>query len=1094
MFIHLRVHSAYSLAEGAIHLKSVSKLALDHKMPAVAVTDTHNLFGAMEFSITASKMGIKPIIGCQIKLQLYDDTPAMPFVVLVKDHQGYLNLSHLLTKSYIGGGDCIISSRDLFDYNDGLIAFTGGQFGPLAHLMQKRDERALLSLQHMKDVFGDRLYMELMRHNDPHRLEPVFLQWALSEDIPLVATNDVYFENPNMFEAHDALLCIAEGRYISEADRRKVTPYHYFKSCKEMTDLFHDLPEAIENTVWIAKRCNYRLCEQDPILPHYPTNFDSEDDELIFQANQGLKERLRDIEPSQHKIYEERLTFEIKVISGMKFSGYFLIVSDFIKWAKKHNIPVGPGRGSGAGSIVAWALTITDIDPVRFGLIFERFLNPERVSMPDFDIDFCQDKRDQVIHYVRERYGADRVAHIITFGKLQARAALRDVGRVLQMPYNQVDRICKLVPNNPSHPVTLAQALEMEPLLKEQKENDETVSKLIDIAQNLEGLYRHASTHAAGVVISDKPLEQITPLYKDADSELPATQFSMKYVEMAGLVKFDFLGLKTLTVIEAAVDLIRKSHKPDFNISHIPLDDEKTFQLLTEVKTVGIFQLESGGMRDILKKLRPDRFEDLIALVSLYRPGPMDDIPKYLARKHGKEPIIYLHPSLEEVLKPTYGVMVYQEQVMKIAQILGGYSLGEADLLRRAMGKKIVSEMQDQRGRFIAGALEKGVSEAIAFELFEQMAKFSGYGFNKSHATPYAMLSYQTAYLKANYPKEFFAATMTHDMHNIDKLISYMQDMKKMDIKILPPDINASYSYFSVEGDGVRYGLSAIKNVGVASIDLVTADRAQRGKFKNLNDFARRVDSKALNKRLMENLIYSGSFDGVEKNRRFLADSLEGVLSQKHQIQQATLFSGVSVKKAPDWPLLERLGREFEALGFYMSAHPLDMYKKIIDTLKITKSSDLLECEETNVELVGILLTKQEKTSKTSGNKFAILTFSDLSGTFEMTLFSQSYQDAKELLIPGTALYIKAWLKRDGESLRISGQSLSKLEEPRQCNVTVERECDLNALLAALKTLPDGNAQFILSVNIQGHEVEMIFKKTFDFAACQSIKDAFEKK
>ena len=1065
-FVHLRVHSAYSLTEGAILMKKVAKLCQKHKMPAVALTDTNNLFGALEFSLSVADAGVQPIIGCQLTIDLnphFPKTPTVPssMVFLVQNEIGYLNLLKLITFAYFREQGLIgphITMTELASHTDGLICLTGGHDGGLAQLLTLPTmDLAEDFMQTLMRLFPDRLYIELQRHGLPlqQQLESVFLDLALRHTIPIVATNNVFFDTPDMHQAHDALLCIAAGAYVEQDQRRRETPRHSFRSRAEMVELFSDLPEAISNTVLIAKRCSYRPLPRKPILPNFPTESGrSERDEMWDQSHVGLEKRLIEEVFPLHLAenadqlraqYTERLRFELGIIERMGFPGYFLIVSDFIKWAKEAGIPVGPGRGSGAGSLVAWSLTITDMDPIRFNLLFERFLNPERVSMPDFDVDFCQDRRDEVIRYVCEKYGMDRVAHIITFGKLQARIVIRDVGRVLQMPYGQVDRICKLIPNNPANPVTLAEAIELEPALKQQRDEDDVVARLMDMGIKLEGLYRHASTHAAGVVIGDRPLDQLVPLYRDEKSDLAVTQFNMKYVETAGLVKFDFLGLKTLTVIEQCCARVRARTGTNFRIQTIPLDDPATFALLCRVEAVGIFQLESAGMRDVLRRLQPDRFEDLIALVALYRPGPMDDIPRYLSCKHGEIAVTYLHPSLKPILEPTYGVMVYQEQVMQIAQVLGGYTLGAADLLRRAMGKKIKSEMDAQRALFTEGAIKNGVKKEIASQIFDQMAKFAGYGFNKSHSAPYALLAYQTAYLKANYPLEFFAATMTLDMHNTDKLNLYRQDLDRMKIPLLPPDINVSDVTFSVEGDGIRYALAAIKNVGAQAMETLVAERKEKGSFKSLGDFATRIDPRAVNKRQLENMVASGCFDGLHTNRRQLTDGLDVLLGIAQQTRtekaskQRMLFATSAAetdKEIPlpnimEWTPLDRLQKEFDALGFYLSAHPLDMYKETLDRIGVMQSMDLQErATSTNqsVSLAGIILTKQERTSK-KGDRFAFVQITDLTGVFEVAFFSEAYAAVRDKLIPGQAVYVTGNLKLDGEeSFRLTGQGLEPLD------------------------------------------------------------------
>ncbi len=830
-FVHLRVHSAYSLSEGALKIPELIGLCRRERMPAVAVTDTGNLFGVMEFAPAAAKAGVQPIVGAQLAVRREDAgphgggaaLPPDPLVLLVQDEAGYRNLLALLSTSFLdtpGGEQPQVALADLEGAHDGLIALTGGPAGAVGRLLGEGQAAAARALaERLAAIFENRLYVELQRHGmaEEARIELGLVDLAYALGLPLVATNEAFFADRDMFEAHDALLCIAGGAYIAQADRRRLTPEHHFKPAAEMRAAFADLPEAVDNTLVIAQRCAFMPRSRDPILPVYAKlGGRTEAEALAELAREGLERRLSalsigddrrhpmgvaETDPANTDVlqpYRERLEYELAVIAQMGFPGYFLIVADFIQWAKRQGIPVGPGRGSGAGSVVAWALTITDLDPLRWGLLFERFLNPERVSMPDFDIDFCMERRDAVLDYVQAEYGADRVAQIITFGKLQARAVLRDVGRVLEMPYSQVDRICKMVPNNPANPVSLQQAIDGEPALRQMREEDDTVARLIDIALKLEGLYRHASTHAAGVVIADRPLTELVPLYRDPRSHMPVTQFNMKHVEEAGLVKFDFLGLRTLTVLARALELLG-ARGVALDLSSLPLDDAKTYEMLCRGETTGVFQLESSGMRDVLRKLRPDRFEDIIAVVALYRPGPMDNIPSYIRRKHGEETPDYLHPTLEPILKETYGIMIYQEQVMQIAQVLSGYSLGTADLLRRAMGKKIRAEMEAQRAGFVDGAASRGVDRGQAARIFDQVDKFAGYGFNKSHAAAYALVAWQTAYLKANYPVEFMAALMSTEMNNTDKLGMLRAELDRIGIALLPPDVNRSGVGFTVE-------------------------------------------------------------------------------------------------------------------------------------------------------------------------------------------------------------------------------------------------------------------------------------------------------
>ncbi|HZU87805.1 MAG TPA: DNA polymerase III subunit alpha, partial [Stellaceae bacterium] len=905
----------------------------------------------------------------------------------------------LVSHSYLAGDgseEPAVGLGDLAAAADGLLCLLGGPSGPVGRLFcEGQAEAAETLLLQLKQAFPDRLYVELMRHGTPSeaRAEDGLIDLAYRHALPLVATNDAYFPDAAFYEAHEVLLCIAEGTVLSDPERRRATPHHYFRPAAEMRALFADLPEACDNTLVIARRCAFIPQPRQPILPAFPTA-PGEDEATALRraALAGLEARLvRQVWRPEHdenerarlaRPYRERLEFELDTIIGMGFAGYFLIVADFIQWAKREGIPVGPGRGSGAGSVVAWALTITDLDPLRFGLLFERFLNPERVSMPDFDVDFCQDRRDEVIRYVQRKYGADRVAQIITFGKLQARAVLRDVGRVLGLPYGQVDRLCKLVPNNPAHPVTLAQAIAQEPLLQQQRDADEAVGRLIAISLKLEGLYRHASTHAAGVVIGDRPLAELVPLYRDPRSGMPVTQFNMKWVEPAGLVKFDFLGLKTLTVLARACDLLAR-RGITLDLANLPLDDRATYELLSRGDTIGVFQVEGAGTRDMLRKLRPDRFEDIVAANALYRPGPMENIPRYIAVKHGEEKADYLHPALQPILEETYGVMTYQEQVMQIAQVLAGYSLGSADLLRRAMGKKIQAEMDAQRQSFVEGAAARGIERALADPIFDQMAKFAGYGFNKPHAAAYALITYQTAYLKANYPVEFLAALMTLDLGNTDKLNVFRQELDRLGIRLLPPDVNRSEPTFSVEPDpasgkpAIRYALAAIKGVGAPAMEDLVAERQRRGPFKDLADFARRLESKSFNRRQFENLAKAGAFDAINPNRRQTFEAAEALLrrallaAEERESRQHTLFGGVDPNFAPrpalpvveDWPPLERLQHEFAAIGFYLSSHPLDPYGKSLERAGVVRFADLPESPSGRFRLAGIVIGKKERSS-----------------------------------------------------------------------------------------------------------------------------------
>ena len=1069
-YVHLRVHDAFSLSEGAIKIPDLINLSKRAQMPAVGVADTGNLFGALEFSLAARESGIQPIIGCQIAVKREVDMPHGAgsvgvdwLVLLVQSQEGYRNLLALVSKSFLDSAAedaAQISLADLEAHHAGLIALTGGTGGPVGRLLldgQHKDAEAML--RRLAHMFGGRLYVELMRHGLPEeeQIETALIDLAYAHDLPLVATNEVFFADRGMYEAHDALLCIAAGATVSRMDRRRVTAEHYFKSAQEMRELFADIPEAIDNTLVVAQRCAFMPDTHDPILPTYPKlEGRSESAALRQLAADGLDKRLEiqvfaeGMDPARRDElatpYRERLEYELGVIEQMGFPGYFLIVADFIQWAKNQGIPVGPGRGSGAGSVVAWALTITDLDPLRFGLLFERFLNPERVSMPDFDIDFCKDRRDDVIRYVQQEYGEDRVAQIITFGKLEARAVLRDVGRVLEMPYGQVDRICKLVPNNPANPVSLAQALKDEPLLAQMRNEDPEVGRLVNTALKLEGLYRHASTHAAGVVIGDRPLNELVPLYRDSRSTMPVTQFNMKFVEKAGLVKFDFLGLKTLTVLVGAVRRLA-ARDISLELDRIPLDDTKSFEMMCNADTTGVFQLESSGMRDVLKKLRPDRFEDIIAVVALYRPGPMDNIPSFIKRKHGQETPDYLHPSLENILKETYGIMIYQEQVMQIAQVLSGYSLGSADLLRRAMGKKIQSEMDAQRQIFVDGAAANNVDGTVAGGIFDQVAKFAGYGFNKSHAAAYALVAYQTAYLKANYPVEFFASSMSEDMGNTDKLSLFRTELDRLGIALLPPDVNTSGVDFTVETreDGtlaVRYALAALKNVGAAAMAAVVAEREANGPYRSIFDFSTRLGTQVFNKRQIENLVRAGAFDSLNPNRHQLFDAVEMLVRHANAAQndreskQVNLFGTEESAIAPplpavdEWPAQERLQQEFEAIGFYLSAHPLQSYQATCEKLGVVEWIKVStgRMSEGRIKLAGIVAARRFTTSS-RGSKMAFVQMSDATGSYEITVFSEVLAGSRELLESGVPLLATVDVQRWNEGFRLTAQSIQPLDE-----------------------------------------------------------------
>ncbi|MEC9153821.1 MAG: DNA polymerase III subunit alpha [Pseudomonadota bacterium] len=1120
-FVHLRVHDAFSLSEGAIKIPDLTTLCAKYDMPAVGVADTCNLFGALEFSLAARGKGIQPIIGCQVAVQREDanvnggaNLGSDWIVLLAQSEEGYGNLLNLVSRSYLSSpteDGPQITFEDLETCNAGLIALTGGVSGGVGRLLVDGQRPAAEEmLLRLATLFKDRIYIELMRHGQPEeeQIEPALVEMAYIHNLPLVATNEVFFADRSMYEAHDALMCIAAGATVSRTDRRRVTPEHYFKSPEEMRELFDDLPEAIDNTIVVAQRCAYMPDTRAPILPPYPKLQGRGEEEVLREmAAEGLEKRLGgQVYDERHsaeergaiaKPYRERMQYELDVIVQMGFSGYFLIVADFIQWAKNEDIPVGPGRGSGAGSVVAWALTITDLDPLRFDLLFERFLNPERVSMPDFDIDFCKDRRDDVIRYVQNEYGHDRVAQIITFGKLEARAVLRDVGRVLEMPYGQVDRISKLVPYNPANPVNLQKALDDEPMLQEMRKEDPSVDRLVGMSLKLEGLYRHASTHAAGVVIGDRPLQELVPLYRDSRSTMPVTQFNMKYVEQAGLVKFDFLGLKTLTVLSSAVRRLRE-RGVEISLNQLPLDDKKTFDMLCQADTTGVFQLESTGLRDVLKKLKPDRFEDIIAVVALYRPGPMDNIPSFIKRKHGQERPDYLHPSLEGILKETYGIMIYQEQVMQIAQTLSGFSLGGADLLRRAMGKKIQAEMDAQRHNFVGGAVANDVEEGVAGRIFDQVAKFAGYGFNKSHAAAYALVAYQTAYLKANYPVEFLAASMSEDMGNTDKLGLFRAELDRMGIALLPPDINRSEVDFAVERvndseSAVRYALAALKNVGATAMETVVRERKEKGLFESPFDFAGRLDNGVMNKRQIENLARAGAFDSLNPNRRQVFEAVDTLVRHANAAQidreskQVNLF-GVEDTAAvippllemEEWVVQERLQQEFEAVGFYLSSHPLESYKKTCDKLGVVEWTSVTSgrMNEGRIKLAGIISSRRFTTSS-RGAKMAFVQMSDATGAFEVTVFSEVLAVSRELLESGAPLIAVVDVQRWNDGFRLTAQDIQPLAEAAVkaaagLRVFLRDEVPLSSLATVFREHGEyGSGKVRLTIEAGDREIEM---------------------
>ncbi|MFC4292163.1 DNA polymerase III subunit alpha [Sphingorhabdus arenilitoris] len=1113
-FIPLRIFSAYTMLEGAIEPKAIPKHAKKLGFPAIAICDRNGLYGAMQFEDGARGEGIQPVIGMLLGIGRPGSGGQGGFIrdwlpLYAQNERGYDNLCRLASMAHLDrpeGQDANVSFEQLTGMTDGLIALTGGGEGALARMLADgQNEAAQAYLERLQSLFPGRLYIELSRRQNEveEAAENALIDMAYAHDIPIVATNPANFAEPDFFEAHDAMLCIADGEYVENTDRRKSSRDAWIKTGKQMAELFSDIPEALANTVVIAKRCAIGTPRRKPILPSLAGDLEGEKQQLRDDAKAGLIKRLEAAGQRDEKLrqfYFERLEFECNVICDMGFPGYFLIVADFIKWAKGQDIAVGPGRGSGAGSVVAWALTITDLDPIELGLLFERFLNPERVSMPDFDIDFCETRRGEVIRYVQQKYGSRQVAQIITFGKLKARAVLRDTGRVLQMSYGQVDRLCKMVPNHPTDPWNLERALGGVPELREEYRRDEQVKKLFDLAMKLEGLPRHSSTHAAGVVIGDRDLSELAPLYRDPRSDMPVTQFDMKYVETAGLVKFDFLGLKTLSVLQRARQMLEK-RGIFVDLDNQPVDDPAVYDLLKRGDTVGVFQLESEGMRRTLSAVKPTNFGDIIALVSLYRPGPMDNIPMFGRRKNGEEDIEFPHPLLGPVLNETYGIFVYQEQVMQAAQILAGYTLGGADLLRRAMGKKIQAEMDAQREIFVTGCKEtNNIDAAKANELFDLIDKFAGYGFNKSHAAAYALLAYQTAWVKAHHPEEFFAASMCFDMHQTDKLGIFIDDMRRLNVACLPPDINASEAEYCVQEDtkgglAVRYALAGLKNVGEKAMEALVKEREAAGKFASLDDFANRVDPAQVNRRSLENLAAAGAFDCLEPNRGAVSAAAEMILAtassakSSRESGQGGLFGGdeggdaAQLRLNPDaaWPIGETMNREKDAFGFYFAAHPVSQYRAIAEShgarthAELMTSGPIAEGVRKPATMAALIEGVRWRESR-RGKRFVLIDLSDSSGQFSASCFEEpvaellgEWAKSSECLL----LNVEMDMKPGEETPRLSIRSAKPLSglvgaSRLKMELDVEKAEALHALSHLLGPLQGGKSELVIRTPADG--------------------------
>ena len=1102
-FNQIKIHSQYSICEGAIKIENLKEYCKKNKIQSVGLSDTYNLSGALEFSENISSVGTQPIIGSQIQFKFKNTFGLIPLIA--KNYVGYKNIIELSSKAYlanVGNDQPHCSIDDLIKYNEGIIVLSGAINNLIGNiynkgLFEELDELIIL----LNNNFKENFYLEIQRHGDQNEKQFEIFNLNLSKkyQIPIIATNEVYYLDKEMHEAHDALMCIGQKTYVNDQKRQKLTNNHYLKSSVEMAEIFKDLPEALENNYNLPFRCNFRPIPSKPILPNISSGTANIDDKLKKDSLNGLEEKFKNDPELKSKIshnidiketYIDRLSHELKIITEMNYSGYFLIVSDYIKWAKNNNIPVGPGRGSGAGSLVAWCLSITDVDPIKFNLIFERFLNPDRISMPDFDIDFCEEKRDQVFKYLTTKY-KDSVAHIITFGKLKARMVIRDVGRVLGLPYGFIDSICKMIPFDPSRPLTLQESINIEPRLQKLINEDKRVSRLIELSLKLEGLNRNVATHAAGVVIADKKLTETVPLYKDssADLLLPSTQFDMYSAENAGLVKFDFLGLKTLTVINKTQKLVA-ANNPNFKIETINYEDQKVYDLLSSGKTVGLFQLESSGMKDALINMKPNHLEDIIALVALYRPGPMSNIPVYNDCKHGKREPDYLHPKLKEILKPTYGVIIYQEQVMQIAQELSGFTAGEADLLRRAMGKKKRAELEKQKERFVEGAHNNGISKDIAAGIFLKIEPFAEYGFNKSHAAAYAIIAYQTAFLKTYYPHEFFAASMSMELSNQKKLSEFYEELKRLNINIIRPDINKCNADFSSDGINFLYALGAIKSVGYEAISKIVEERKNNGIFKDLTDFINRVNPKDINKLQLEGLVKAGAFDNINSNRQSLFNSIPSIILKSKNIfennsaNQIDLFKEDSdetyIENIDDWNVDIKLSKEFETLGFFVSDHPLNQYKSLFNQYNIIEYDEF----NTNENILSsniastILKVQEKKTQK--GTSYAIIKFSDLSGVFELFVFSDVFEMNRDILIEGSSVMItlfKNFVDEHKLQKKINIRKIISIKEVidkpiDEVKIKIENIEDIQKVNKLI--LEGGKTKII--INVESDEKKMSFK------------------
>ena len=1120
-FTNFKIHSQYSICEGAVKIDELAEYCKKNKIKAIGLCDSYNLCGALEFAEKISKAGTQPIIGTQINFKINNIIGKLP--LFAKTIDGYKNLTKLSSSSYLESeatSEPYCELENLYNNSEGLVVLSGTVYDLFGKLF-KLNKLDLIKnlLKKLNKVFQNNFYIEIQRHleNDEKNFEDFLISISSEFNIPLISSQEVFYIKEEMAEAHDALICVGEKSFVDDTNRKKFRNNHFLKSSTSLKELFKDIPEALVNNYNFPKKFSFKPKNTKPVLPSLVLEKNkTAEEELLAQAQSGLNNRLKnfillknkDKDPEKLKrLYFDRLNHEINIINSMNYPSYFLIVSDYIRWAKNNSIPVGPGRGSGAGSLVAYSLDITDLDPLEFDLIFERFLNPDRISMPDFDIDFCEEKRDKVFEYLKKKYGKG-VAHIITFGKLKARMALRDIGRVLGLPYGHVDKICKMIPFDPSRPLTLQESINREPRFQNEINQNLKVKKLIELSLQLEGLNRNMATHAAGVVIAGKELSDQIPLYIDHSSKLPlpSTQYDMYSSENAGLVKFDLLGLKTLTVIDKTVKMINKNNI-NLDISKINLKDKNVFDLLSTGETTGLFQLESTGMREAIKQMKPNKFDDIIALVALYRPGPMSNIPIYNDCKNGLKEPEYIHPSLKNILKPTYGIIIYQEQVMQIAQTLAGFSAGEADILRRAMGKKKRAELEKQKERFVNGAVKNGIKKDLANYIFTKIEPFAEYGFNKSHAAAYALIAYQTAYLKTYYKEEFIASTMSTETNNTNKLREFVDELKRLNVNVIRPDINECFADFRTSKNTILYGLGAIKNVGSEAVSNLIKEREKNGKFKSLMDFIKRANPKDINKLQLEGLVKSGAFDKLEINRKGIFSSipkliqLNKVFYEDKVSKQSNLFdndentNNEKFKLITDekWDKKELLSEEFKSLGFYISDHPLNNFKSIFPQLNIKPYKDYIVDQNNEGIIAGTLMTIQEKKSS-KGTPFAIAKFSDNFGEYELFIFSEILVKNREILKEGESFVMTLFKDVSNDQKRVNVRKIVLLDSLinnsyKKVSIEIDEKLDLKELKKLLQEKGETEVQLIVRQKDTKFTIKLENPRKFDLKLFNEVKN-----